>query len=92
MSDACMGCRWWNRHGNARALKDDTGTCMLRHHFRKQVPGSHRTEDRKAVEVCDFFGRGDKPVRDYPREFAALTAAQTLLDKVAASRSLNSPP
>ena len=86
MGERCMDCRWWNRHGNARALKKDTGSCMLQYHFGKHVPAGHATH-RQASERCDFYGRSGEPPRDYVQEFAAQTAAAELLNRVMIERA-----
>jgi hypothetical protein len=80
-----MHCRWWNRHGNAKALKKDTGSCMLAYHFGKHVPVSHASF-RQPHDRCDFFGRSGELPRDYVQELQAYTAAQALLERLALLR------
>lgn len=86
MAERCMDCRWWNRHGNARAIKNDTGSCMLQYRFGDAVPNSH-AQHRAAHERCDFYGRSGEVYRDYLKEFAAHKAAAEFLDKVVALRT-----
>jgi len=82
-----MNCRWWNRHGNAKELKNDTGSCMLHYHFGSDVPKTHAMH-RQASEFCNFYGQGGEVVtRDYVQEFTAQTAAASLLDRIMIERA-----
>jgi hypothetical protein len=71
----------WQCHG----AKNDTGSCMLRYHFRRHVPDAHATH-RQASEHCDFYGQGGEPPRDYVQEFKAQIAAASLLDRIMVER------
>lgn len=56
----CGKCRWWNRYGNARSAKDDTGSCMQRQ--KTETMPAHVNADMKFHDTCEFFNRSPEEI------------------------------